>query len=612
MEKENGEQMKKNISDIILSKEKIIIGVLIAFIIIGFALNFKLTNSVGNTVEETVIASEDREIISYITSDENKNQDEKVFENEYLKKLEEVKAKSKDVTIDKEIGKIYYFLGLNSYIHDNDDLTIKYYEKAINILEYWKNYTLLLNIYNNLMNIYYVRVDQVKSLEYANEIYSIFQREKIVGMSEKGQIALKLDVIAGIVTTTSNFKLKDVSERFYNELVTLSAENKDVQNNIHIYAKYQYNLDNGNYEEAKKYALEYIDTFKELPQEQKDGAHIYLLEALIYKKEFDNIDEIFNIVERGYKKVNNPLYNATLDKLRGYYYEGLGEYSKSIEFLDKAVEEFDKIDGIVYSIEITEKIISFKDKVDIDLNKYVDRAIAYSKEYNNSEKLGILTNSLVELSFKKGEEENNELKEQAKLSETINQLSKKINIIYILIILFLICITKMLKNEVINRKSKESELEHMVQTDYLTKAYSKQFIFGEIDRKIKEKVEFSLLLFDLDNFKKINDNYGHNFGDEVLINIVKKIKEVIGDNAIIGRFGGEEFIILINESVDNDKLTNEILSEVRKVKYSKDIKVTISGGLRTWKGETVQSIMHEADMLLYKAKKEGKDRILKE
>lgn len=135
------------------------------------------------------------------------------------------------------------------------------------------------------------------------------------------------------------------------------------------------------------------------------------------------------------------------------------------------------------------------------------------------------------------------------------------------------------------------------------KAFDKNF-------KRFEKREFFMLIFDIDNFKNLNDTYGHKFGDSVL----KKIGEVLIKKEQKGisayRIGGEEFAVIILEKFSNSskviEITEEIREEIENLIWIRDIKVTISGGL----SYKCNKIYEECDKLLYKAKKSGKNRVL--
>jgi len=166
-----------------------------------------------------------------------------------------------------------------------------------------------------------------------------------------------------------------------------------------------------------------------------------------------------------------------------------------------------------------------------------------------------------------------------------------------------------------------SELENELDKAYkdllidpLTKAYNRKALekkLGEILEKGKERqLDLCVAIVDMDDFKKINDTFGHLVGDFVLIKLVQMIKKLIRASDSIFRYGGDEFIIVFNRSnIDMaSKSVERILNKIRKTKLKyKDyiIVATISIGLtQHHKGDTMETILKRADDALYKAKKE--------
>ena len=128
----------------------------------------------------------------------------------------------------------------------------------------------------------------------------------------------------------------------------------------------------------------------------------------------------------------------------------------------------------------------------------------------------------------------------------------------------------------------------------------------------REKYVMCLILFDLDFFKKINDNYGHAVGDEILISVCKLVVKNTRVFDALYRYGGEEFIIL---PLKVDLLTTATLAEklrfmVESHQYPLDVHVTISLGVAQYQsGETSQEWIRRADSALYLAKSTGRNKV---
>ena len=164
------------------------------------------------------------------------------------------------------------------------------------------------------------------------------------------------------------------------------------------------------------------------------------------------------------------------------------------------------------------------------------------------------------------------------------------------------------------------KMQEMAIIDELTKVYNRRHFFNLFDSEIKKfnrnQRAFSLLMIDIDNFKKFNDSYGHLNGDKILRLFAKLLKNSIRESDILARYGGEEFVILLSETdVENAKTISErIRTSVEKDCFieidGKKIGITMSGGLTEYKkNQTEEETLSIADDALYTSKHDGKNRI---
>jgi polar amino acid transport system substrate-binding protein len=148
------------------------------------------------------------------------------------------------------------------------------------------------------------------------------------------------------------------------------------------------------------------------------------------------------------------------------------------------------------------------------------------------------------------------------------------------------------------------------QEDALTGIYNRGSI-ESILKKLLRKEDGSILFFDIDHFKKINDTYGHEKGDFVLKKLAKIIKDHIRESDIFGRWGGEEFVLILPNTPYEKALI--VAEKIRKIVESSDfdgIDVTISVGVSEFrKGDSVKSVVKKADLAMYKAKEDGRNRV---
>lgn len=169
---------------------------------------------------------------------------------------------------------------------------------------------------------------------------------------------------------------------------------------------------------------------------------------------------------------------------------------------------------------------------------------------------------------------------------------------------------------IVNKKERRVLLKR-ADYDSLTGLYNRRKLTEEIKRYLKAQSEFGLAILDIDDFKKINDTYGHPIGDIIL----KEIGQILRDNLgeyLVGRLGGDEFVILI----ENVQIINIVIqkleltcNQIAKIKIEEhpDIVVTCSCGLAVAPkdGETVAELYKAADSALYIAKSLGKNKLAK-
>jgi len=158
-----------------------------------------------------------------------------------------------------------------------------------------------------------------------------------------------------------------------------------------------------------------------------------------------------------------------------------------------------------------------------------------------------------------------------------------------------------------------SKIQQLAITDYLTELFNRSYL----DDKIKESQLADnggiLLLFDLDDFKDINDTYGHDVGDRVLIQVAKIFKNNIRDEDVAARWGGEELAIYLPK-IDQNIAVKVAERIVQRVRDETNPMVKISCGVANWKADDKEIdymlLVHKADQALYKAKKNGKDQLM--
>ena len=157
-------------------------------------------------------------------------------------------------------------------------------------------------------------------------------------------------------------------------------------------------------------------------------------------------------------------------------------------------------------------------------------------------------------------------------------------------------------------------------TDFLTNAYTKRYFFdtarSRISSSMRDGIPLSLLMIDIDHFKKVNDSYGHQAGDVILIGFAQELQSLIRDSDVLARMGGEEFAILLHNTCNDDaiKIAQKIRQTIEERVFIYDeikIPVTVSiGTSELAKNSTcIEDLYRDADDNLYLAKKNGRNRV---
>jgi diguanylate cyclase (GGDEF)-like protein len=162
----------------------------------------------------------------------------------------------------------------------------------------------------------------------------------------------------------------------------------------------------------------------------------------------------------------------------------------------------------------------------------------------------------------------------------------------------------------------QDALESLSTTDQLTSLYNRRKLEETLEQKLKEASRtgaFSVVMLDLDHFKHINDTYGHDIGDHVLINVAHVLKEAIRASDIIGRWGGEEFLLIFPQTEREGALViaEQLREKLQNVIFEK-YPHSISGsfGVSTYReNDTQHTVLRRADLALYRAKNNGRNRI---
>jgi diguanylate cyclase (GGDEF)-like protein len=218
-------------------------------------------------------------------------------------------------------------------------------------------------------------------------------------------------------------------------------------------------------------------------------------------------------------------------------------------------------------------------------------------------------------------------------SETTSLLSESIRfLIFCAIVGWTYLFAQRLRELRYQLQSRNEELQTVIERvtkiaeeDHLTKSYNRRYIVDALarERSLADRSgkAFSALIFDLDHFKNINDQYGHLVGDEILTDFARKVKaELRGMDTVnatdhkrsFGRYGGEEFIAVLPETdlLGAHRCAERIRKNIAEQTFRGSYQVTVSIGVAEYKhGETVPQLLTRADQALYQAKRDGRNLV---
>ena len=503
----------------------------------------------------------------------------------------------------------FYYLQNGIFIDEFEsdlDKTLENYKKAIkygliheNNFVLTKTYTYTGDIYSMLSEISPALENYKKAENYAETPDEIF------------------DIKFGVMTLYYYFGIFDLAIEQANYIEKYLNLYEEMNFDKEYYLSLLYNIKMASYSKIKDFdnALKYSIKMKELSSEEEypeeemtrknSIAMTYLQKgeidkARMFMAEIDNLMK--NNKPQNITKINN-------DILKYYYYFQIKKYEQAYEYLsnvtkfmynkesaflndmNKRMAELLSLLGrheeaLEYQKKFNENFIKIREDKELSLSIFL---------FENYKEVNLVNNNKL-LEEKK-------LKKEKMLTETMKENLQnyfKLIMIQIGTVAFLIC--SIIFSIMYYKNNKLSNQED------LTKGYNRRYTFNYLEKIIRDKKNFQLGVIDIDRFKAINDTYGHEIGDQAIIEVYEKIKSIIHKKDLVSRIGGEEYMIVCRD----DKF-EEIREEIEKSKFTnKNIKITISTGVvKSEKRLSADQLYKIADEQLYKAKEYGRNRVMK-
>lgn len=176
--------------------------------------------------------------------------------------------------------------------------------------------------------------------------------------------------------------------------------------------------------------------------------------------------------------------------------------------------------------------------------------------------------------------------------------------------------TYIICDDITDNKKREETIEYLAYKDTVTDLYNRRFFKDNLKRELEKDSELAIMFLDLDGFKKVNDTLGHAAGDIILKSCSQRLRDIIGENEIIARMGGDEFIALFKKGHKLDgilNIGNKIISSIEEPFYTDQEKIYLSASLGIAKypehGQDSGTLIKNADIAMYRSKKNKEEKI---
>lgn len=417
------------------------------------------------------------------------------------------------------------------------------------------------------------------------------------------------------------------SNLLMNEEIIASFEKKDrtklLKLTLPIYEKLQ---NNNPYLQIMHFHTTDTKSFLRVHKPNKFGDDLSSIRHMINKVNKEKIKQIGIEVGRYgiHYRVALPIFNSSKDFL------GVFEFGININYILDIFKNNYSLETILLFKKDVFNII-FKNYNGVEYSPYSEDFYSIKLDNYNSK---IKANGSNNTTFKIHTIEDNSKQNIGEilfikdLSDCTDNIEKGVNLAVVISVLFVLfafyIIRRLFNNYIKTIDSFQKELEvkndsllKLSNTDHMTQIHNRKSIEGilqnEQNRVKRYKHPLSIILFDVDNFKKINDTLGHNVGDKVLMEISKLVSASIRETDYVGRWGGEEFLIVLSETTLHDGyvLADQIREKIYAYDFEEIQNVSCSFGVsQCSEDDTNEALIKNADIALYEAKHSGKNKVV--
>jgi diguanylate cyclase (GGDEF)-like protein len=352
------------------------------------------------------------------------------------------------------------------------------------------------------------------------------------------------------------------------------------------------------------------------------AAHLAMASSLVKKGDFSGAETALATARIGFERLGDRSNEAMLQLLEGMVLAGRGDDLQALDHYDRATRAFDADPNLRYQVDLYaaralshEALGNYRAAMDdLKLERTGRRKLNDDARTQQSLLLQYqFDTARRDLENARLQAERRSQQQRLKVVERSNrwQLAALISTGLLMVLLLLLFLRQLRSTRRINR---------LALTDALTGVANRRHVEVAAGHAVENartgNQPLTVITFDLDWFKRINDSHGHAGGDQVLVRVARACEAVLRQNDLLGRIGGEEFIVLLpNTSSDAALLVAERLRDsVHRLDLSdidEDLNVTISLGLAMLRAQDdgVHDVIDRADAALYRAKEAGRNRV---
>ena len=539
--------------------------------------------------------------------------EEMLYKN--ISKIDRYTSTDIKLLILKELTNIYIkedrkYEAINLIKNNINKLTSRDFENNLDsILIFIKDIVVPIDI-NVAIEIFESNIDKYEKLNSIQTLRLLKAERNIYLLNDNYAKASEVTIKSIYISSKLNYKYYQIESMLDLSDILKKIKGDKIVTNI---IEETFNIKSNNEEKFAKLRVRAILSLCELYLDEEDyeKAQIYLNKIYDYKKyyneeDFRNIEILFNNMMAQINIHNNNLSKAReyLDtslnmqkkEVKEYYSKEEISYKLVLASLYEKEEQYEDAKDIYNEVLLNthkdyylyEKIIKRLIKIEDDnnlKNEYIDDLVLLI-DYEQEKRYGDYTYNILD-------KMNYEIK--------IQQIYKQ-RLLFYKIILLLVVISLIFNKKIIKLLKKNNY-------DVLIPIYNRRYFNKVYKVFLRSNKEFFIIMIDIDNFKVINDTYGHRFGDIVLIDVSNLIQSKLNKNYKLFRYGGEELVIICKRTSKDMviEVAEDIRSSIEKMVWKNDTIVTVSMGIAS--SRDIDAPLEEADKKLYISKNTGKNKI---